>query len=87
MRRAFGVAALAATVTIAPAHAQDKWPSKPITYVVPFPAVGTTDVLARLIAQRLEPVLGTTIEQFATFPKAEVAKWAQVINSANIQLE
>src|SRR3954452_14444585 len=43
------------------ALAQDKWPSKPITYVVPFPAGGTTDILARLIGQRLGPALGTTI--------------------------
>jgi tripartite-type tricarboxylate transporter receptor subunit TctC len=43
------------------ALAQDKWPSKPITYVVPFPAGGTTDVLARLIGQKLGPALGTTI--------------------------
>jgi tripartite-type tricarboxylate transporter receptor subunit TctC len=44
-----------------PAQAQDKWPSKPITYVVPFPAGGTTDILARLIGQKLGPALGTTI--------------------------
>jgi tripartite-type tricarboxylate transporter receptor subunit TctC len=44
-----------------PALAQDKWPSKPITYVVPFPAGGTTDILGRLIGQKLGPVLGTTI--------------------------
>jgi tripartite-type tricarboxylate transporter receptor subunit TctC len=43
------------------ARAQDKWPSKPITYIVPFPAGGTTDVLARLIGQKLGAVLGTTI--------------------------
>ena len=43
------------------APAQDKWPSKPITYIVPFPAGGTTDVLARLIGQKLGAVLGTTI--------------------------
>jgi tripartite-type tricarboxylate transporter receptor subunit TctC len=44
-----------------PALAQDKWPSKPITYVVPFPAGGTTDILGRLIGQKLGAVLGTTI--------------------------
>ena len=43
------------------AHAQDKWPSKPITYVVPFPTGGTTDTLARLIAQRLGTALGTPV--------------------------
>lgn len=51
----------AACAVAAPAFAQDKWPSKPITYVVPFPAGGTTDVLARLIAQKLGPALGTTV--------------------------
>ena len=43
------------------AHAQDKWPSKPITYIVAFPAGGTSDVLARLITQKLGPALGTTV--------------------------
>lgn len=43
------------------AWAQDKWPSKPITYVVPFPAGGTTDILGRLIGQKLGTALGTTI--------------------------
>jgi len=41
--------------------AQDKWPAKPITYIVPFPAGGTTDVLGRLIGQKLGAVLGTTL--------------------------
>jgi tripartite-type tricarboxylate transporter receptor subunit TctC len=56
-------AALCLTALAAPlvAQAQDKWPSKPITYIVPFPAGGTTDVLARLIAQKLGPALGTTV--------------------------
>ena len=44
-----------------PGHAQDKWPSKPITYIVPFPPGGTTDVLARLIAQKLGAALGQTV--------------------------
>ena len=44
------IALLAAAVCAGSAHAQDKWPSKPITNVVPFPAGGTTDVLARRMA-------------------------------------
>jgi len=54
------VAAVAACCAL-PVLADDKWPSKPITYVVAFPAGGTTDVLARLIAQKLGPALGTTV--------------------------
>jgi tripartite-type tricarboxylate transporter receptor subunit TctC len=56
---ALALAALGAWTT--PAFAQDKWPSKPITFIVPFPAGGTTDVLARLIAQKLGVALGTTV--------------------------
>jgi tripartite-type tricarboxylate transporter receptor subunit TctC len=50
-----------ATLATKPTFAQEAWPSKPITYVVPFPAGGTTDTLARLISQKLGPALGTTI--------------------------
>ena len=60
-RTCIALAAGAGAVLAGPAWAQDKWPSKPITYVVPFPAGGTTDILARLIAQKLGPALGTTI--------------------------
>ncbi|MEN9537819.1 MAG: hypothetical protein RLZZ126_54 [Pseudomonadota bacterium] len=51
-RRALGtvIAALALT---APAFAQDAYPSKPITWVVPFAAGGPTDALARHIAERV----------------------------------
>ena len=59
-RRTFA-AACAGTVRRCPAWSQDKWPSKPIVYIVPFPAGGTTDILARLIGQKLGPALGTTI--------------------------
>jgi len=55
------VLACAALFCNAPALAQDPWPARPITYVVPFPAGGTTDVLARLIAQKLGSALGTSV--------------------------
>jgi len=62
-RRTLSLALAIATLAswAAPALAQDKWPSKNITYVVPFPPGGTTDTLARLIAQKLGTALGTTV--------------------------
>ena len=59
-------AALAAaafgTLVSLPATAQGTWPTgKPITYMVPFAAGGTTDTLARLIGQQLGTALGTTV--------------------------
>ena len=45
-----------------PASAQAQvYPSKPITIVVPFPAGGATDVIARAIAQRLAKLWGRGI--------------------------
>ena len=43
------------------AAAQDKWPSRPITYVVPFGAGGTTDILARIIGPRLSSAIGQPV--------------------------
>jgi tripartite-type tricarboxylate transporter receptor subunit TctC len=44
----------------ASASAQD-WPQKPIRFIVPFPAGGGTDFVARLVAKYLQPKLGQTI--------------------------
>jgi len=55
-------AGLAGGLAALPVFAQGSWPTgKAITYLVPFPAGGTTDVLGRLIAQKLGPVLGTSV--------------------------
>src|ERR1700727_2661761 len=39
------------------ARAAHEWPSRPITMIVPFAAGGPTDVVGRIIAQRLGEVL------------------------------
>jgi len=46
--------------TIGAARAQS-YPTKPIRFVVPFPAGGSTDVGARLIAERLSRVFGQQV--------------------------
>ena len=55
------IAAICA-MTVAPAAAQSTaWPNKQVRIIVPFPAGGTTDVVARLLGQRLQEVRGQTV--------------------------
>src|SRR5262245_65403253 len=58
-RREFLGGALAAA-TLAPGQlrAQERFPSRTIRIIVPFPAGATTDMLARLFAQRLSETMG-----------------------------
>ena len=63
MQRLTPLAALAAAIlALAPVagHAQP-WPSKPISYVVPFTPGGTTDTIGRELARGLAPVLGQPV--------------------------
>src|SRR5581483_4321390 len=46
-----------AGLAAAPASAQS-WPSRPIRIVVPLPPGGSPDYLARLLSEKLQPVLG-----------------------------
>lgn len=47
--------------TVAPLAVAQAWPSKPIKWVAPFPPGGTTDLIARLLAQRLTEQLGQNV--------------------------
>src|SRR5690349_24233146 len=39
----------------------DQWPTRPITMVVPFAAGGPTDVVGRIVADRLSDALGQQV--------------------------
>ncbi len=57
---AFAAAVLAAAVLAAPAVAQD-YPNRTVTLVVPFPAGGGNDALARAVAERMSRTLGQQV--------------------------
>src|SRR4029453_3958493 len=51
----FTAVAIGVAVAVAPglAHAQQSFPSKPIRFIVPFTAGGGTDVIARMLGQKI----------------------------------
>jgi len=63
MRRLIVNAMLCALAALLPASvaAQAPWPAKPIHFIVPFPAGGQLDVVARLVADRVSAALGQPI--------------------------
>ena len=62
MKQVAGLA-LVLAIALAPGgvHGQDAWPSRPITFVVPYAAGGYTDLVARLTARYVEKALGKPV--------------------------
>jgi len=61
-RQVLKATALAVPVIASPLHAQTAWaPNRPITIVVPYPAGGPTDILARTLAAELTRDLGQSV--------------------------
>ena len=60
-RRRQALLAMACALAL-PAHAQGPWPgNQSIKLIVPFTAGSGTDIVARLVAERLGPALGTSV--------------------------
>ncbi len=60
-RRAIILATAAIAAMCAPAAAQDAYPARPIKMLVPFPPGGPTDLVARVLADRMATTLGQSI--------------------------
>ena len=63
MTTRIAVLAICLGAACAPVAAQEAFPSRPITMIVPFAAGGTSYVIARLIGERMGEALGGRLDR------------------------
>jgi tripartite-type tricarboxylate transporter receptor subunit TctC len=56
-----GLAALAITAALTGSALAQAWPSKPIRWIVPYTPGGYTDLMSRLVGQKVADALGVTV--------------------------
>ncbi len=61
LTRRVALASAAAAVALAPGRARAAFPQRPVRWVVPYPAGGGADAIARLVASAMEPTLGQSV--------------------------
>ena len=61
LKKIFTAGATLALLAATSSAMAQAWPNKPIKYIVPFPPGGATDILARIVADKLGPALGQPV--------------------------
>ena len=78
--RKFGLCFAALFALLAPAAAQEAFPSRPIKFVVPLAAGGGIDFTARVTAQKLSEVIGQQVVVDNTIALIEGRKVVSCLN-------
>ena len=61
MKNLVAILCSAAFTLFSPFAGAQAWPTKPLRMIIPYPPGGATDILGRLISQKLSPILGQTV--------------------------
>jgi len=54
--------------------AAERYPSRPVRWIVPFQPGGTTDIIARIVGQKLSELWGQSVISPTAHREAETAK-------------
>lgn len=76
------ISCVAALAFAAPAFAQDAWPTKPVTIIVPAAPGGTTDIVTRLLADGLSRAWGQSVVVDNKAGAAGIIGTQQLVRSA-----